>query len=323
MNNLKSTIVCTVYRPPNTPLAYFDNDLTPSFLTASPVNKPVYILGDLNCNLLNSESPDSRALTDFCRSFNLTQMINSPTHVTEETESPIDVIITSTPKQIKTTEVMHCSVSDHDLIYATLELNKARPKPVYITTRSFKHYNSASFSCDISQAPWSVAEIFDEVGDQLFIFNSLFNEILDQHAPLKTIKVRGRPNPCITPEIQELMKTRNYWRKIAKRFNDYLAWAAYKNFKREVKREIRLAEREFVPWIPEATCWLNPAGETSVRSEVSEGPNASSLWWRTLMVSLCLIQILYLITDCLFKNVFLPATAVGQKRSREMNRFFQ
>ena len=66
------------------------------------------------------------------------------------------------------------------------------------------------------------------------------------------------------------------------------------------------------------------AGKTSVRSEVSEAseaPNASSLWWRTPMVSLCLIQILYLITDWLFKNVFLPATAVGQKRSREMNRF--
>ena len=32
------------------------------------------------------------------------------------------------------------------------------------------------------------------------------------------------------------------------------------------------------------------AGETSVRSEVSEaseGPNASSLWWRTPTVSLC------------------------------------
>ena len=29
------------------------------------------------------------------------------------------------------------------------------------------------------------------------------------------------------------------------------------------------------------------AGETSVRSEVSEGPNTSSLWWRTPTVSLC------------------------------------
>ena len=48
------------------------------------------------------------------------------------------------------------------------------------------------------------------------------------------------------------------------------------------------------------------AGETSVRSEVSEaseGPNASSLWWRTPTVSLCQIQILYLITDWLFKKL--------------------
>ena len=41
-----------------------------------------------------------------------------------------------------------------------------------------------------------------------------------------------------------------------------------------------------IPWVPEATRLLNPAGQTSVRSEVSEGPNASSLWWRTPTVSL-------------------------------------
>ena len=92
------------------------------------------------------------------------------------------------------------------------------------------------------------------------------------------------------------------------------------------KFEISCFCESFLPWVPKATRLINPAGETSVRSEVSEaseGPNASNLWWRTPMVSLCLIKILYLITDWLFKNVFLPATAVGQKRSREMNRFFQ
>ena len=38
-------------------------------------------------------------------------------------------------------------------------------------------------------------------------------------------------------------------------------------------------ERVSLPWVPEATRLLNPAGQTSVRSEVSEGsegPNASS-----------------------------------------------
>ena len=59
-------------------------------------------------------------------------------------------------------------------------------------------------------------------------------------------KVRGRPNLCITSEIRELMRTRDQWRKLARRSNDPLAWAGYRNYKQEVKREIRLAERQFV-----------------------------------------------------------------------------
>ena len=42
------------------------------------------------------------------------------------------------------------------------------------------------------------------------------------------------------------MRTRDHWKKIARKTKDPLAWSAYKNFSKEVKREIRLAEREFV-----------------------------------------------------------------------------
>jgi hypothetical protein len=41
------------------------------------------------------------------------------------------------------------------------------------------------------------------------------------------------------------MKTRDHWRKLARKTNDPLAWAGYKNFKREVKRELRFAEQEY------------------------------------------------------------------------------
>ena len=42
------------------------------------------------------------------------------------------------------------------------------------------------------------------------------------------------------------MKTRDYWRALARKTDDLLAWSAYKNFKKEVKREIKIAEMEFV-----------------------------------------------------------------------------
>ena len=74
----------------------------------------------------------------------------------------------------------------------------------------------------------------------------LLHDILDQHAPINRIKIGNRPNPFITEEIRCLMKTRDQWRKLARQTNDILAWAAYRNFKREVKREIRLAEQEYV-----------------------------------------------------------------------------
>ena len=43
---------------------------------------------------------ESRALNDFCSSFNFTQLINKPTRVTENGESLIDVVMTTNEKLI-------------------------------------------------------------------------------------------------------------------------------------------------------------------------------------------------------------------------------
>ena len=88
----------------------------------------------------------------------------------------------------------------------------------------------------MSCAPWSVVEVFDDVDDRLHTFHLLFNEILDHHAPIRSIKVRGKPNACITEEIRELMKSRNVWRKTAHRTNDPHAWSTYKNLRLEQRR---------------------------------------------------------------------------------------
>ena len=45
---------------------------------------------------------------------------------------------------------MPSPISDHDSIYTVLKLKRQRPKPVYITTRSFKNYQQNAFLRDIS-----------------------------------------------------------------------------------------------------------------------------------------------------------------------------
>ena len=117
---------------------------------------------------------------------------------------------------------------------------------MYITSRSFKNYKPESLEKDSSLVPWPIVDIIDSVDDKLFAFDALFNDILEQHAPVKSFKMRGKPNPCVTDNIRGLMKTRDKWHKEAKKTNDPLAWRTYKFFRQEVKREIRIAEEDFV-----------------------------------------------------------------------------
>ena len=115
-----------------------------------------------------------------------------------------------------------------------------------MTARSFKRYVADRFYKDMSKVPWSLLDIIDDAEDKLYPLNLLFNIILDKHAPIKIMKMRGQPNPYVTEEIRELMRTRGNWKKIAKKIKGSNAWLQYKICCREVKREIRLAEREYV-----------------------------------------------------------------------------
>ena len=76
------------------------------------------------------------------------------------------IIITKKANLIKETQVIPHSISDLELIiFATLQLKKPHPKPVYITTRSFKNYIKDAFLEDISNAPWLILDTFDNVED--------------------------------------------------------------------------------------------------------------------------------------------------------------
>jgi len=85
----------------------------------------------LNCNLLNPENPDSGALLEFCRLYNLSQMVKAPTRVTAYTETLIDVILSSNEQQVRETTVKPWSISDHDIVCATLRVKKSTSKANY------------------------------------------------------------------------------------------------------------------------------------------------------------------------------------------------
>jgi hypothetical protein len=77
------------------------------------------------------------------------------------------------------------------------------PPPTSITRRSFKHFNTSQFEQDLSVAPWCILDVFDDLDDKVEAFNLLFTDILNYHAPLKTIKVRKKPSPWISKALRK------------------------------------------------------------------------------------------------------------------------
>ena len=237
-------MLCTVYRPPDAPISFLE-DLTKTVVESLLQGVTVVLLGDLNCDVLGN-GPDGRALTDFCLRFNLAQMVKSPTRVTETSKSIIDVVLTTNESIISSCEVKVCAISDHNLVCMSMKLKTPRSRYAYIITRSYKHYDTNKFLSDLDCVPFHMVEFFNDFDDRVYAFNCLFLEALNDHAPIKRIKIKSKPNPFISPEIKQLMNTRDAWHKSAIKSGDKLHWNAYRFFRQEVKREIRFAEMEHV-----------------------------------------------------------------------------
>lgn len=113
VRHCKSIFICTVYRPPSTTLAFSDS-LSRSLLDMLLHGNDIIILGDLNCNILD-DTVDSRTFKELCASFNLTQLVNEPTRITETKRSLIDVIMTTDPTLAESCSVITFSINDHNL----------------------------------------------------------------------------------------------------------------------------------------------------------------------------------------------------------------
>ena len=74
--------------------------------------------------------------------------------------------------------------------------------------------------------PFHIVNIFDEIDGQVDVFNELFLDTLSEHAPIKRIKIKSRPNPFITPETTTDENPRQLAKK-ARETNDKLHWSAF------------------------------------------------------------------------------------------------
>ena len=77
-------------------------------------------------------------------------------------------------------------------------------------------------------------------------FNNKFIDVLDTHAPVKTIRIEHRCCLFVDAEIQALVRNRNILLKRARQTRLPVDWEEYRSSWERVKFELRDAKKEFV-----------------------------------------------------------------------------
>ena len=192
------------------------------------------LTGDLNCNLLEPGCSEAVALLDFCKSVNLTQLINEPTCVTETSSTLLDVVITCNVNLVESFGVLPCHISDHYLVHVTLKLKILKPSPRFVKMRTFRHYDGQQFVADLVWIPWDEVALVDDASEMLKNFNNKFNTVLETHAPVKMIRIKHPCCPFLDAEIQDLMRNRNILLKHARQTRLPVDWEEYRSSQERV-----------------------------------------------------------------------------------------
>ena len=91
--------------------------------------------------------------------------------------------------------VMDTVLSDHALVFSFVNEKLPRSKMKIIRFRSTKNFNDNAFRVYLQVAPWRVGEVFDDVGDRAYFTSTLIRDIVDEHMPLKKVRVRDKDVP--------------------------------------------------------------------------------------------------------------------------------
>lgn len=241
--NVKPILVCTFYRPPGVDVSYFKrfDEIVQSINSDDTV-----ILGDFNLDCLTDST--SKKVSEFCVNNQLTQLVDEPTRVTENTSTLIDLICVSKPEDVSYTNVVYSNVSDHYLVKFCKKHKKGHTNPRTTTGRCYKKFSNFDFVKDIASINWNDIVACDICNDPSVAWDTwknMFLKVCNKHAPFRSRQVKGHLPPWITPEYKQLAHERDYMKRKAQLSNNPLDWASARAIRNKVNMLNRSLKRNY------------------------------------------------------------------------------
>ena len=234
-----------------------------SWKRALAEGREVLVLGDINIDSLTWGLDDIAAMDKAYRQKDLisllfeeifplgvSQHVQVPTHIplhgrSGQGQACLDHVYTNRQEKLSEVSAHINGASDHKIIQVIRHTRKIIRTQRYIRKRSYKSFVSENFVEDVKSLQWFDVYATEDVNEAVQLFTSKLTNILDIHAPVKTIQLRKNYAPWLDEQTKELMKERDSAQKKAAITKDPDDKRHYKNLRNTTTAQLKKAKAEW------------------------------------------------------------------------------
>ena len=242
----KCIIVGTIYRPPNQDVSIFTDSLTEILHNIRKEGKLLYIMGDFNINLLDTDNhiPSSEFL-DNMYSLSFFPLITKPTRITQNTSTLIDNIFINDINNIQSfSGILFTGITDHFPVFSINYGTKILEKVSSYKTRILSLSNMESFANKLRLENWQDVLSSDNGSETFKLFYTKFCTLYDNAFPVKHVKTGYKTKKIwLSDGLRKSIKIKNriYMKQLRSPCEEYTR--EYKRYKSCLNRLMRNAER--------------------------------------------------------------------------------
>ena len=252
-NNSMTTIVGTIYRPPNGELAKFNKLLGNIMSNLNRCKKDVTIMGDFNINMFLDNKKRSGFEVILCNGFIPT--ISVATHLKPNTQfTCIDNILVNNVEHVTSSGVLETHISHHRSPYLTYKLSCDRRKTHQANKpKTSIRYDFSKENLDLLTKNLCIKLSHTERQHEFSDFINIFSSCIEESCKLRTTKVSKRnsiQNPWITSALINSIAKRDRlyknWKKSTSKLcksGDPRRYQEYRTYRNKLSNLIKYAKQ--------------------------------------------------------------------------------
>ena len=237
-------LLCSTYRPEWTDADYWTR-LNHAIGMGYQINQNIILTGDLNSDLFTSHN---NKLIDTMNLFNLTNVIEKPTRVTEHSSTLLDPIIISDSIHYSFSDVLKVpsDISDHDASIIFIECPKFQTRSFQREVWLYERTDNEKIASKLDTVDWNaLLSDSQDVDEMCNTFTETFLRVARECIPTKIVTIRNNDRPWFNSELRREIRKRDRIRKTVKKYSKQSDIDKYKKQRNRVNNLKKIAKEHF------------------------------------------------------------------------------